>query len=68
MVDNILCVKFFGKYCPIIGILKHYHAVIKKIKHVIILVAKLVDIGLDLRTNIIESYKTYQLSEDAPQK
>jgi len=66
LVDNILCVKFFGKYCPTIRILKHCHAFIKKIKHVIILVAKLVDIDLDLRTNIIESYKTCQLSEDAP--
>jgi hypothetical protein len=36
--------------------------------HVIVLVAKLVVMDLDLLNNIIESYKTFQLSADAPKK
>ena len=64
----MLSVKFFGKYCPIIKILKYNHAFIKKIKHVIILVAKLVDMDIDLLINIFQSYKTYQLSPNATKK
>jgi hypothetical protein len=60
--------KIFWQILSINKILKYNHAFIKKIKHVIILVSKLVDMDIDLLINIFQSYKTYQLYSDAPKK